>query len=355
MKPTTALEAQDAVLDLHTLTPVSGGSKPALSTPSEGSTPLELSDLCGVLDYIPEEFTFTALAGTTLTEIQALLSAHNQYLPFDPPLAQLGATLGGTMASGLSGPGRYRYGGVRDFVLGVQFVTGAGELVRAGGKVVKNAAGFDFPKLLVGSLGRLGVLTELSFKVFPAPEAYVTLRVDFPDLEHTLEGLTKLTTVPLDLEALDLDPPDTLWIRFAGLRDVISSRLERVYAHTGGGHVMQGKSELGMWRSVRDFAWVADGWSLVKIPITPSRIPAMENELQSSEAIRRYCVGGNVAWVAWPADDDKLDNLLRRLSLVGMRVLGPYGRVFLGIHSNTVFARRVKQALDPHNRFPQLD
>ena len=118
---------------------------------------------------------------------------------------------------------------------------------------------------------------------------------------------------------------------------------------------MQGKNELGMWRSVRDFAWVADGWSLVKIPITPSRIPAMENELQSSEAIRRYCVGGNVAWVAWPADDDKLDNLLRRLSLVGMRVLGPYGRVFLGIHSNTVFARRVKQALDPHNRFPQLD
>ena len=74
------------------------------------------------------------------------------------------------MASGLSGPGRFRFGGLRDFLIGVQFVDGTGKLVRSGGKVVKNAAGFDLPKFMVGSLGRFGILTELSFKVFPAPD-----------------------------------------------------------------------------------------------------------------------------------------------------------------------------------------
>ena len=108
-----------------------------------------------------------------------MLAEHGQYLPFDPPLAAAGATLGGTVAAGLSGPGRYRYGGVRDFVLGVRFVDGMGNLVRGGGKVVKNAAGFDFPKLMVGSLGRLGVLAELSFKVFPQPPAFATLAVSY--------------------------------------------------------------------------------------------------------------------------------------------------------------------------------
>ena len=94
-----------------------------------------------------------------------------QYLPFDPMLSAAGATIGGTVAAGISGPGRYRYGGIRDFLLGVQFISSDGAVINAGGKVVKNAAGFDIPKLLVGSLGRLGVMTELTFKVFPQPVA----------------------------------------------------------------------------------------------------------------------------------------------------------------------------------------
>ena len=159
-----------------------GGSKPGLSTPGDDVTVLDMSGLRGVVEYEPNEFVFTALAGTPVAEVVAMLAEHGQYLPFDPPFAAAGATLGGAVASGLSGPGRYRYGGVRDFVIGVRFVDGLGQLVRGGGKVVKNAAGFDLPKLMVGSLGRLGALVELSFKVFPKPPAFATLRVDYPSL-----------------------------------------------------------------------------------------------------------------------------------------------------------------------------
>ena len=108
-----------------------------------------------------------AAPATPVAEIERRLAAHGQYLPFEPPLAGCGATLGGTVASGLNGPGRYRYGGVRDFLLGGTFVDGEGRLVRGGGKVVKNAAGFYLHHLLLGSLGRLGIFVELTFKVFP--------------------------------------------------------------------------------------------------------------------------------------------------------------------------------------------
>ena len=108
------------------------------------------------------------------------------------------------MAAGLSGSGRQRYGGLRDFFIGARFVDGQGRLVRSGGKVVKNAAGFDQHKLLIGSLGRLGVLVEVSFKVFPKPPAYGTLRVDVADAAAGVAVLRRLATTRFDLEALDL-------------------------------------------------------------------------------------------------------------------------------------------------------
>ena len=99
-------------------------------------------------------------------------------MPCEALFAEAGATLGGTVAAATSGPGRLRFGGVRDFLLGVRFVTGDGRVVFGGGKVVKNAAGFDLPKLMVGGLGRFGVLTELTFKVFPKPEKFASLAIE---------------------------------------------------------------------------------------------------------------------------------------------------------------------------------
>jgi glycolate dehydrogenase FAD-binding subunit len=114
--------------------PVGAGTKPALSVTSNGVVRLELSGHRGIVEYEPSEYTFTARAGTPLEEISVELARHRQYLPFDPPLAVHGATLGGTVAAGLNGPGRLRYGGMRDFILGALFLTGDGRVIRGGSK-----------------------------------------------------------------------------------------------------------------------------------------------------------------------------------------------------------------------------
>src|SRR6185503_15751320 len=131
--------------------PRGGGTKDALSSAGGETTRLDLGGCAGIVEYAPSEFTVTALAGTPIAEMVAALGERGQYLPFDPILVEAGATLGGTIAAGVSGSGRARYGGIRDFILGVRFLDGGGTLVRGGGKVVKNAAGFDLPKLMVGS------------------------------------------------------------------------------------------------------------------------------------------------------------------------------------------------------------
>src|SRR4051812_30056493 len=175
LAPGSVKELVDAVRSTPHLLAVGAGTKPRLS--AVDAVKLSTARLRGIIEYDPSEFTFTAAAGTTIREIAATLEERGQYLPFDPMLVAAGATLGGTVAAGLSGPGRFRFGGLRDFILGVRFVDGMGRLLRMGGKVVKNAAGFDLPKFFVGSLGRFGVLAEMTFKVFPRPIASRTLRL----------------------------------------------------------------------------------------------------------------------------------------------------------------------------------
>lgn len=348
-RPPDLRSLQEVVRGNPRVWPRGGGTKTALGPPPDAKV-VELSQIRGVVDYDPAEFTFTAMAGTPVREVEELLARHGQYLPFDPPLAEAGATLGGTLASGLSGPGRHRYGGVRDFVLGVRFVDAEGEVVRSGGKVVKNAAGFDLAKLMVGSLGRLGVVVEVSVKVFPAPMARATLRVDRPSFEAAWGVLRALYTSSFDLEALDLEPPGTLWVRVAGRRESLPARLERLLAFLQGGAEVVW-DDASVWDPVREFRWVPEGWSLVKVGLTPGRVPELERELSSTEGLRRYSAGGNVAWVAWPADPSRLSAVLEKLGLRGLRVLGPPGPPFLGQAVPDGFYARVKRALDPVGRF----
>ena len=361
-RPASIAEVQAAVRDAPAASRIlarGGGTKTALSAASDGVTLLDMSGLSGMVEYEPGEFTFTALAGTRIAEIAATLAEHGQYLPFDPPLVEAGATLGGTVAAGLSGPGRYRYGGVRDFILGVRFIDGQGQVVRGGGKVVKNAAGFDFPKLMVGSLGSYGVLVELTFKVFPRPEAYATLRVPCGSLDAALAALYRLTGSQMDLHALDLVPgPEgvTLLARLSGLAGALPERLARLRGLTGSGEVIADAGEVALWRDAVEFAWVPAGWSLVKAPVTPGRIAALEAELARSVAgrsssMRRYSAGGQVAWIAAPGASDALDVTLTALGLSGLVVLGQPGRSRLGVRIGEPFERRVKAALDPLGRF----
>jgi glycolate oxidase FAD binding subunit len=353
-QPTTFEEVQDIICRHPHLLARGGGSKPVLSTPPAEVVSLDMTGLSGVVEYQPAEYTITALAGTTVRELTDLLTEQGQYLPFDPVLGGQGATLGGVVAAGTGGPGRYRYGGVRDFLLGVQFVNGQGQLVRGGGKVVKNAAGFDLPKLMVGSLGRLGVLVELTFKVFPRPIAYATLRVDYPTLNEAVAALYKLTGASLDLEALDLEPPGRLWLRIGGLPDALAPRLERLASVIGQGEQLTDIAEAQLWTDVREFAWVPADWLLVKVPLTPARIAAVEDALGPHQARRRYSVGGNLLWLAWPDSPTALSDILTILELTGLVLRGPADDPWVGRRPRPEFGRRVKQALDPDNRFPAV-
>jgi len=153
-----------------------GGSKrQLLGRDSEGVQTLEVSGHRGITDYQPAELVLTARGGTPLTEILAALEAEGQTFPFEPPLFDGRATLGGTVACNLSGPARPWAGSARDLVLGVKLIDGRGQRLSFGGQVMKNVAGYDVSRLQAGALGTLGVLSEISLKVLPRPEHSLTL------------------------------------------------------------------------------------------------------------------------------------------------------------------------------------
>lgn len=355
-------QLQHIVRTATRILPQGGKSKAALTADVDGATALDLRGLSGILEYEPGEYTFTARAGTPVATVVAALAENGQYLPFDPPLIQAGATLGGTVAAGLSGSGRYRYGGVRDFLIGIRFVEGQGRLVRGGGKVVKNAAGFDLPKLMVGSLGRLGILVEVSFKVFPRPQAYATLCISYPDVTSALAGLHQAAGTRFDLDALDLlveqpaaaPPRYTLALRLGGWTAILGQRLSQLRTHLGAGEQLDAENETHFWQDQGEFRWAPAEWALVKVATTTASLPALEAVLCTTPALRRYSVGGNLTWIAWPSALSDLDQKLTALKLAGLVIRGTTAQPRLGLHVGQEFACRIKRALDPDAKFLEL-
>lgn len=344
---------------------VGGGSKSAIAPRPDDPARLPVGDLQGVVEYEPAEYTVTVRAGTKVSDLTALLAGEGQHLPFDPPFGAAGATLGGTVAAGLSGPGRFRYGGVRDFLLGIRFVDGRGDVHTGGGRVVKNAAGFDFPKLMVGALGRLGVLTELTFKVFPSPEEHVTLRFEAPSVGAAAELVQRLGRSRLDLACLEWEPPTRLLLRVGGRAEALEARLGRVRSALGAdGEVVRAEEDDSLWREEAAFAWAPADKVLVKVPVVPPRIAGLEDALARVEDVdgadvpRRYGAGGSVAWLAWPAElgVDALRELLHAHSLTGLAVRAPDAALGgreprLGPRPGGAFLTRIAAVLDPHDVF----
>lgn len=331
---------------------------PMMATDLQGIR-IDMTGLSGVSEYEPGEFTFSAYSGTPLREIDELLRAHGQYMPFDPPLMDTGATLGGTVAAGLSGSGQFRYGGVRDFIIGVTFVSGSGKVINGGGKVVKNAAGFDLPKLLVGSMGRLGIIAGLTFKVFPRPGEMQTLRIQCNDFEDTILVLSKMCRLPYDIEAIDIEPPGVLLVRLGGDPAGLARHVSRVATETGRPHdVLRGDEDDKIWSEQREFGWVPEGFDLIKVPTTLGRIKGLEESCAHAGLPRRYAAGGNVAWIACPEEADF--KMFENIGVSGLRVLGRssgggaspcVGRPRKG---SARFASAVKRAFDPDKRLAPL-
>ena len=230
--PATVDELQTLVRDSDRVHAIGKGSKTALHSCLNGAAIADVSALSGIIEYQPAEYTVTVRAGTPVRDVAAALNEKGQYLPFDPLLPEQ-ASIGGTVAGNLSASRRYRYGGVRDFILGAQVVDGLGRAFRVGGVVVKNSAGFDLSKFLVGSLGRYAIMTELTFKVFPDAPQFRSLGLAYAALEDALAAIYFLNQSPYELDALDLVPADGRWLllaRLAGFDDTLPQRLERFSA-----------------------------------------------------------------------------------------------------------------------------
>jgi glycolate oxidase FAD binding subunit len=337
-----------------------GGTKTGLSSPvspspvAQGFSPalVDLSRLSGIVAHTPEECTFTALAGTRIDEIERVLAPHGQYLPFDPPLSAAGATIGGTVAAGLNGSCRYRYGGIRDFLIGARIVDGRGGLIASGGKVVKNAAGFLLHQAMVGSAGRLGVLAELTFKVFPRAESSATVRVDAGDLAGALRVLSAMQAARFELEAADIEAPATVWLRLGGFAAAMPSRLDGVQRAAGSvSDRLEGEADAAVWSAAREFTWIPPGAALVRVPLTAGRLAGLDAALEVTGARRRYAVGGNVAFIAWTESIDRLSTTLETVGLTGQVLRGPAGRGLIGTVRLSEFERRVRMVMDPDGRF----
>jgi glycolate oxidase FAD binding subunit len=290
------------------------------------------------VEYTPDECVLTALAGTPLSEIRDLIAAHGQYLPFDPPLVEHGATLGGTVAMGLSGSGRLRYGGVRDFVIGARVVDGEGRAIRSGGKVVKNAAGFLLHHAIVGSRGRLVAIAELTLKVFPSPPARATLRISAGHAEEARAHVAALRA--FDLEALDMDSDRSVCLRVAGRRESLGERVSRLEQITGG-RAMDEPTAVAMWRDAGEFAWAPADASLIKSP--------GDEPLPGALSARITC-GGQITWSA-VADVAACHRMLLESGRRALVVRGPGVARIIGRNPANPFADRVRHALDPHHRF----
>ena len=357
LTPTSVSELVEAVKATRgPVLAVGAGTKPRLSAVN-GVTRLSLTGLRGIVEYDPDEYTFTALAGTPVREIAVALAEKGQYLPFDPPLGDAGATLGGTVAAGLNGPGRFRFGGVRDFILGVRFIDGQGQLLRMGGKVVKNAAGFDLPKFFVGSLGRFGVLAEITFKVFPVRADSLTLRLPGGSAAGATRILTATATGRWEIDALEADPASgDVFIRLAGPGPAIAVLAQEILARWSG-EKLTAEAAAKLWTDTVEFRWADPKDTLLKLALTPARVAEFAALVKGVSGARGWIGnGGNVGYLALPAPaaTEAFCRRLRDGSFPALTLRGDCA-LFPGLRHSPAIAQAVKTALDPANRFPPLE
>lgn len=307
---------RDAIAAGTPLAPTGLGTKAALGRPVDHPR-LDLSGLSGVTLYEPAELVLSARAGTPLADIVALLDAPGQELAFEPPLAQraLGGsaagTLGGLVATGLSGPRRLKAGAARDHVLGVTAVSGRGEVFKAGGRVVKNVTGYDLSKGLVGSWGTLAVLTEVTVKVMPKAETSAVLLIPGLDDGRAVAAMTAAMGAPVDVSAashlpvavarvLGLPSAATL-LRIEGFKpsvDERAARLATLLAPFGPAERMPETDGARLFAAIRDgAAFAGDATPLLwKISVAPTAGPAVAAALPKVPAL--YDWSGGLVWLA---------------------------------------------------------
>ncbi len=304
------------------------GSKNFLSTPNLRRTQgniLSTLDHTGVINYSPDELVMTVRAGTTLSEIEDLLNEEEQIFPADPPCYGGQGTIGGAIAAGISGPGRPWLGAVRDAILGIEIVNGLGERLNFGGQVMKNVAGYDISRLMVGAYGTMGIILSVSLKVLPRPQCVRTLRKEMP-VEKLQEFMARFFREPLPLSATYYEP-DMLWVRLSGSEESVSDAVSRLD--------MDEDIDGAFWYRLRDqehsfFLTEKPLWK-VSLPrgFDPKKIP------ESWDYVSEW--GGAQVWCR----NDEVQGLRETASINSFR------NIENGSEKQTVYSERLKKAFDP--------
>jgi glycolate oxidase FAD binding subunit len=338
LKPEREADVVEAVLaarlDGTRLDIVGGGTKAGLGRPRAQGRRLSSAGMSGIVFYAPAEMTLSARAGTTITAIEAAIAEHGQMLPFEPmrPRALWGSgaepTLGGMVATNLAGPRRPTAGAVRDGVLGLTLVNGLAETIRCGGRVMKNVTGLDLTKLNCGAHGTLGVLTEVTIKLAPKPEAEATLVM--PDLgdSRAVEAMTRALGSPFGVSgAAWLGPGmggevSRTLLRLEGFAESVdyrAGRLASLIGEFGEAERLTGEESAALWRSVRDAEFIAEPrdravWSA---SLAPSRAAPFVASLGETALAHFYDWGGGLVWIATAASETAAAAIRRAVGSAG--------------------------------------
>lgn len=342
---------RSAIADKRSLKLQGGESKRQLMGRHCDATPLEVACHRGVVSYRPEELVVTARAGTPISELRALLAERGQRLPFEPAEFSGQATLGGCLASGLSGPARYWHGSVRDAVLGIRLINGRGEHLRFGGEVMKNVAGYDVSRLQAGALGTLGIITELSLKVIPLPEASLHLARPL-SCDAVLPVMRELASRPLPTSGM-FWCANTLHLRLEGNPSAIKDVANQLCDFEA--------TDTAQWIALRE--WTLDALDLEN-PLDCVDVSSAAPLLSGSEPVLIDWAGARRFYrVKAPRQGNAIDTPQRLQALQSQ--LDKHGghvmRLGCGAQKTPVTAepatglrqlhRNIKQALDPANVF----
>jgi glycolate oxidase FAD binding subunit len=358
------------------------GTKSGMLRPVQAARSLSTRNLSGVTLYSPQELIISARAGTPLTEIEAVVAERGQHIIAEPPdLSSLFGssepqTIGGIIATNLSGPRRVAWGAMRDHLLGVRAVTGRGETIHSGGRVLKNVTGLDLCKLLAGSHGTLGVITEVTLKVLPAPEATGTLVLQNLDALDGVRSLSAALGSPYSVSAAAWLPRDAA-ARVPELADFGSSvalvriedfaasvtyrtiRLRDDLRHPAT-HILDDETSRAVWRSVRDLVplRLAAGDAVWRVSVRPSAGPTVFQTLTEAFGARGFLDwGGGLAWIAGPATSEAHAVVEATARAAGgvwmlMRAPEPFRAAVQVLPPEpkplACITQRVKAALDPH-------
>ncbi len=311
-------ELAEAIRDANGPLAISGGGTRGVNASGDG---LSVAGLTGIHLYEPGALTMVAAAGTPLAEIEEALALEGQMLAFEPyDLAQVtGATghgtIGGVFATNASGSRRVQVGGARDFLLGVRFVDGSGSVIKNGGRVMKNVTGYDLVKLMAGSHGTLGVMSEVSFKVLPKPEAVAQISLGGLDDAQAVKAMAAALGSPFDVSGAMHVPGGATAIRVEGFAGSVAYRAEKLATLLGEFGQVTTSDDGTAWAEMGRLAqFSGEGMSLWRVSVKPSDAPALVGRIAGRHAISHSLDwGGGRIWVgARDADIAALHGDLQR-------------------------------------------